>query len=45
MTKPSKVLILDLTPAAASPSPSEGEGALVRGAYEVKLRGVRSSRD
>ena len=42
MTKPSKVLILDLTPAAASPSPSEGEGAQAGDAYDVKQRRVRS---
>jgi len=41
MTKPAKVLI-DLTPAAASPSPSEGEGAQARNAFDVMLRGVRS---
>ena len=43
MTKPSKVLILDLTRCLPpSPSPSEGEGAQARNAFDVMLRGVRS---
>jgi len=41
--KPDKVLCLDLTPwLTPSPSPSEGEGAQVRDAFDVMLRGVRS---
>ena len=45
MTKPSKVLILDLSPCCRFPLSDFGEGAQAGDAFDVMLRGERSVAD